>query len=313
MIFIVEGPDLTGKTTLAHAIAHELQVRGYGYPGIYHAGPPEGDPVLEYEPMIYDHDPIASPPIVFDRWHVGERVWPTIFSRNTTYSDAAAYHTELLLRSRGGIVINCRRADRLEHGEALVAAGEPINADGLYRAILSYARFDVEVAAAERLTVVPFDDFVSHAQEAINTALRLSLPVLAAHAASNAKWIGHACPDVLFVDGRPSLLDEAPMTPWVDTPARMFMSMLKTERRCRPGFRPAIVETRSTGGLSPLWRAIGHPAIVALGIEAVDALRRSGFDSSQFQLLPHPEDVYGQLARMANFSSRLRALMEDLA
>lgn len=72
MIIILEGPDGTGKTTLAK---HLQNTYGFRY---IHTGPPEDDRVLEaYGRTLYDASRETGD-VVIDRLHVGERIYGPI-------------------------------------------------------------------------------------------------------------------------------------------------------------------------------------------------------------------------------------------
>lgn len=72
MIIILEGPDGTGKTTLAKCLSDT-----YGFRYV-HTGPPKDDNALEaYGRTLYDARREAGD-VVIDRLHVGERIYGPI-------------------------------------------------------------------------------------------------------------------------------------------------------------------------------------------------------------------------------------------
>lgn len=78
MIVALEGTDGVGKTTLAHRLV-ELTDATY-----IHSGPPSSDSwFVEYVRPLLDCDG----PMVLDRWHLGEIVWPLLWERKSLFSD----------------------------------------------------------------------------------------------------------------------------------------------------------------------------------------------------------------------------------
>lgn len=77
MSVILEGTDGVGKTT----IARSLESEGYLY---IHRGIPIADTwEAEYLQPILDK-PVGQP-MVGDRWHLGEWVWPLVFNRPSLF------------------------------------------------------------------------------------------------------------------------------------------------------------------------------------------------------------------------------------
>ena len=83
-IIILEGLDGTGKSTLAARLYQMLPAPV----ALLHAGPPVvTTPMREY---VWPLGIGASGYVVIcDRWHLGERVWPGIFGRESLIPDVA--------------------------------------------------------------------------------------------------------------------------------------------------------------------------------------------------------------------------------
>lgn len=77
---IIEGTDGVGKTTLAKRLVAKTQC-------VYrHAGPPtSGTWVAEYVAPLIREYPWVLKRVIFDRWHVGEMVWPRLFGRESLF------------------------------------------------------------------------------------------------------------------------------------------------------------------------------------------------------------------------------------
>lgn len=91
-MIVVEGPDGSGKTTLAHRLA---QLRGLRYE---HAGPPEEG--IDHVRWYLDR----TGPYVWDRFHLGEETYGACgFSRRGTWAERERVREHL--RSVGAMVI----------------------------------------------------------------------------------------------------------------------------------------------------------------------------------------------------------------
>jgi hypothetical protein len=124
-IIIIEGSDGTGKSVLAAELAQRD-----GRVGL-HAGPPTSDNWTdEYVNCI----PPSTWPLVLDRWHIGEFIWPQFFGRKSLFSDSSDLRqchnwlvengawTIVLVRPITEIVIELSR--RGESEEAAITAVE---------------------------------------------------------------------------------------------------------------------------------------------------------------------------------------------
>lgn len=97
MIYIIEGTDGVGKTTLAKRMAEELGCESV------HAGPPKSvDWYEEYVLPLYVN---GSEDIVLDRWHVGEMVWPQIFDRPSIFTAGSFEACNKLIGAMGARLI----------------------------------------------------------------------------------------------------------------------------------------------------------------------------------------------------------------
>src|SRR4051812_3498473 len=96
----------------------------------HHFSKPESHPLTEYQGRWDSYRP-GEGHLVFDRFHLGERVWPTIFGRPSDFDEAMCLHVELFLQSRGAVVIYATRDLELLRDEL---ADEPIDLVGAERA-----------------------------------------------------------------------------------------------------------------------------------------------------------------------------------
>lgn len=76
-------------------------------------GPPTTHPLDEYVVPLLDYTPQdsgqSSQHIICDRWHVGERVYPQLWNRQTRMDDEVWRYVEMFLMSRGALSIRMVR------------------------------------------------------------------------------------------------------------------------------------------------------------------------------------------------------------
>lgn len=97
MIILLEGPDGSGKTTLAK------EIERLGGATRLHAGKPGPEPLVDYIAPIADRDTFY----VLDRWHVGELVYGPLHRGGSRLTPAGARAINELLASRGCLLIHC--------------------------------------------------------------------------------------------------------------------------------------------------------------------------------------------------------------
>jgi thymidylate kinase len=95
-IIILEGPDGAGKTTLAR----HSSFSDHTY---YHQGPFKTDP---YEETIKKVNG-ATLPAIFDRLHLGERVYGPIYRNKDLLGTRKQFQLDEMLRHRGAALIVC--------------------------------------------------------------------------------------------------------------------------------------------------------------------------------------------------------------
>lgn len=94
-MIIIEGADATGKSTLAKQFADA------GYTHV-HSGPPSKDPFIEY----FEKARNAPAQVVFDRFHIGERVYGPIFRNNDRLNSARQRMLERYLLSQRAVLVH---------------------------------------------------------------------------------------------------------------------------------------------------------------------------------------------------------------
>jgi len=110
MLYVIEGVDRTGKSTLANYLKHTQQPGFYGVGEVIHWERPKCSSAIdEYVQPLMDYEPGAGRTVVCDRHFLGERVWPHIFGRESLMSLSEQECVELFLRDRGAVCVLATR------------------------------------------------------------------------------------------------------------------------------------------------------------------------------------------------------------
>ena len=284
VLIIIEGVDRTGKTSLAKRIKDK--VGSYGT--VVHAGPPTKHPLEEYETALDGWTPYGIP-LILDRWHIGEYVWPKIFGRESQFNTAVHRHVEMFMMSRGAFVVYAERdpakikVDLVEHDEPL----DPANLDealNLFRDALTYTgshgSWDYERDGESKV-----ENFIWNA-EIRNNDIQTVWDVV------GPGWVGNPRPKVLLVGdelgpekrGR-NAPDDIPFAPYDATSGRYLLD-------CIPDWKNTAIVNSLQGrnqvprNLQRVWQIFGQPKVVALGKKAADALE--GYDVPH-KIVFHPQ------------------------
>jgi hypothetical protein len=282
VLIIVEGCDRTGKTTLVEELAVELGAE------THHFKAPKSHPLEEYVGLLQDRA-INDVPLVLDRGHIGESVWPHIFNRPSNYDDAARRYVELFMLSRGAVLVYCRR----DYGEVVAAcSADDEEVDG--RVAEAVARFDDAVFATV-LPTVTFD--FKRMPEAKDRAVALARARSQRGTyleAVTPRWVGAFDPKILLVGEQvgPAALRSGewrlPFVPFPGTSGHFMLNDLD-ERTWR---EIALVNAFDPHGqpepLPRLWRKLGYPSVVGLGRRAQEELSRQSVPHGK---APHPQYV----------------------
>jgi hypothetical protein len=278
LLIIIEGCDLTGKTTLAGLLAEEI-------PGarIAHAGPPTDHPLVSYELSIRDYAPMTGDHVILDRFHLGEMVWPAVFDRESQLDVPTATHIEMFLRSRGAWVVYAERdRAKLQAAIAAVDPPEPITAAQVPQVLHLF-----EKAVNFSGQSVSSWDFERDDEDTI-------LGIIANAYARESKvgpiweytseWIGVPDPDVLFVGD-------------VRRCGHYLMSCLPEGlwRKCAI-VNAYVGRSKETQPLDELWEAFGCPIVIALGAQAHQVLVSYG--------VPHTDVEHPQFRRRFHHHDR---------
>src|SRR5215212_9925147 len=106
MLIILEGPDCSGKTTLADQLQVEIERTTKEEVLRLSSGPPTGHPLDEYVVPLLGYRPATGTHIICDRLHWGETVYPMILKRPSGLDGAIFAYIEAFLMSRGAYVVS---------------------------------------------------------------------------------------------------------------------------------------------------------------------------------------------------------------
>lgn len=169
-ILILEGPDAGGKSALAMALAE----RGYA---TRHTGPPGmTPPYIQYtgalaRAVTANRAGLDPRPFVFDRLHLGERVYGPVLRDRDQLGPILNRHIDRILFGIGGIVLYCTTdfATMEETWRARASKGEELIKD-VSRYMALFTRYE-ELVAGHPLTVR-----YNYKQHSIDDVLQLVHP-----------------------------------------------------------------------------------------------------------------------------------------
>lgn len=201
-LIILEGPDGTGKSTLAHELEQQ------GFKNIHFGVPPASAQASEEAMFRFFFEPLyaSSVPVVFDRLHLSDRIYGPLMRGGSPMSLRAEILIERYIEAADGQVVIClppRRVafsnwlTRQTEGGEYVQHARVFNAvyDGYMRLLFSHSRNRNYV----------WYDYTRHRTHAFaNSLIRLygtSLPI---------GWVGSQTPRFLFVGERANGLPDLP-------------------------------------------------------------------------------------------------------
>lgn len=289
MLIIVEGADGVGKSTLVAQLADELARRLDRQHNTrvrtIHRGTPRAHPLEEYEARLVDYRPGRDEHIICDRWHIGELVYPRFLGRPSQYDAACHRHVDLLLQSRGALVVYLEPpADIVRRWLTARTAPTDLDRQTLerYEELCSLFRHAIASCGTSHLsTDAPSLDRIIRLAELLEDhARRLN------HLTT---YVGPPRPDVLLfgetrgVNGRLAFGNLPAFVPTVGTSGHYLLSHLETLTQ-RVGLANACDVDHPTN----VWEVLNQPRTVALGQTAAKRLRYLGIKHG---VVPHPQYV----------------------
>lgn len=285
MLFVVEGTDGTGKSTLAGALAREVRrVRPSENITRFHFGPPQIHPLTEYERVLDAYSPGQGRTVICDRLHWGEMVFSEIYRGGSKLGPAGFFHVEQGLRTKGATMIHATGdpdvlRSRLDDTDYLKAphaleAWERFNAVAKmsYQHVRTWDTTGVPGTTTGTSTIT---DLVEHAAklEAITSVYGKVAP----------SYVGPLRPWLLLVGDRPNEFAKnrprGHRSAFVPYPESSGHYLLDAAILPLPRGRQEIGLVNSYDNvlgesidLQVLWGMLGYPEVCALGSTANDRL-----------------------------------------
>lgn len=293
MLIILEGVDRSGKSTLAKMITDLLRrLHPADRVELLRAGPPVKHPLDEYERPLFHYRPGSGHHIICDRWHIGERVYPSVFGRKTALTNAGTSHIEAFLRSRGALLVYLHAAPsvldaRLDAEQRATPGSSLVDSAQL---TVSRHLMDVE-ARASTLYRYEVDttldrDMAFDARNVVRVAETLERNVL--QIAELRTYVGSENPHLLLLDNARhaarAAADPTPaLMPYPATSGHFLLSAIDPFAS-RSDF--GLLNVNDVDDARRAWEILGEPPAVALG---VDAWRSSSEWAAG--AVPHPQYV----------------------
>jgi len=323
MFIVIEGPDGSGKSSLADAVCKEID----SDPVRFHKGKPESNTrrwVLdEYATSVELFD-LKKVDVVADRWHWGEVTYAPI-KRPTTNKDGFGLlgrsgwrWVELFLSSRGVSQFFIDQPTDVIKSRLISRGDDFVNIDELDQIIKLYSI--AQKNTCDPVTVIrPADGAEGIKQAAKNIVLRAKRKMQDVEKLFQfPEYIGSPEPDVLLVGDRRNNPGKTilPFMPIDGNSGEYLMSALPEKIWRTVG----IINAGDIYGerLFSLWDTLGKPPVVALGREAERQIYLNGIHFPEYAVLPHPQYVRrfhhhdkGQYGlAIAAFSNRITAEIE---
>jgi len=300
MLIVLEGVDGGGKTSVRNQL-HVLW-RAQGRVGDIKNAPHQGPPpfgvnlVEHYERSLLEsplREMILSSTdlVIMDRWHVGELVYGPLLRGESRLTAGGALHVELLLQSLGATQAliqpfdvevlldrHHRRPDHLLPEEKVAEVAEWYRVYAVHRD--NWFQYDSgEFSSVELATELLGD--------AADYTARVS-----AVAQSHPSYLGHPDPDVLLVGDTRSNGSDAltwttrPFTPTATLSSSTWLMDALVVAEVPPTMFGLVNAREPRVQLRKLWSDLGEPRVVALGNEAIRALRDVKLEYTK---LAHPQ------------------------
>lgn len=292
MLIILEGVDRSGKSTLAKMITDLLRrLHPADRVELLRAGPPMKHPLDEYERPLFHYRPGSGHHIICDRWHIGERVYPSVFGRKTALTNAGTSHIEAFLRSRGALLVYLHAApsvlDARLDAERRATPGSSL----VDSAQLTVSRHIMDVEARASTLVryevdTTLDRDMTDARNVVRVAETLERNVL--QIAELRTYVGSENPHLLLLDNARhaarAAADPTPaLMPYPATSGHFLLSAVDPFAS-RSDF--GLLNVNDVDDARRAWEILGEPPAVALG---VDAWRSSSEWAAG--AVPHPQYV----------------------
>jgi thymidylate kinase len=280
VLFIIEGTDLSGKSTFINMLQTHLPEMHK----IHFVAPkPKEDPYVQYEHAIIDalaeHEHV-----VCDRSHWSEPVYASLFGRKDRLGIAGWRHVELFLSRYNAQVIYLKPSD-VELRRRYAARGDDlVTMDQMFK-----ARDNYEMCFAR--TALPFTQISK-------TSLTLARVVIERGTLFGRMFPRNVFPDpyyvgppqpqvLLFGDRRNAKTDQLAFVPRRATSGRYLLEALSDDLWKHVGLTNACEPDRTPADLVDIVKS-RQASVIALGQNASMNLRIAGIPHAA---VPHPQYV----------------------
>jgi hypothetical protein len=271
MLIILEGPDGAGKTTLAEEIRKLIVVR---HPGdkveVLKKGPPREHPLNEYEWPLLDYRPNTGHHLILDRWHVGEWIYPAVFTRDTLADMAVWRHIEMFLQAKGAVMVHVsQHPDALQR--ILQTRGDELVSPSMVRGLVKAYGYQLAYTRLPLVATTRPDKSYVVAHQVIGKAMLQEHRFEAM--TRYTTLIGSSRPNILFFgDVRNRVEDRDPRTPvfmpYRDTSGHYMLNL--TTHLFRDA---ALANACDVDDPMRIWKDLHEPQVVALGRNAWNCVR----------------------------------------
>lgn len=303
MLIILEGTDLSGKSTFIEMLRRHLPDLHV----IHSIAPKRGeDPYEQYEHTV-DKALAKHKHVVCDRLHWSEPVYAPIFNRKERLGIAGWRHIELFLAARLAQVVlfyppehELRRRYALR-GDAHASLEQVLTAHRSYndcpdQTILPYV-----------ITKVGSPEIARFVFQRGDMHMRSCAPITTV----DSRYVGRVQPKVLLIgERRNERRDRSAFVPRASTSGRFLLEALSDDLWRHVGITNACEEDGVD--LGEVHELCGSPPIVALGRAAHEATVLAGLPHSA---VPHPQYVrrflHGRLTEYGQLIQSVIGLNED--
>jgi hypothetical protein len=304
LLIICEGPDCSGKTTLASRLVDALRANHPGDQVTYrHCGVPTEHPVDEYVAPLLDYRPGTGQHVVCDRFHVGETVYPTVTGRATRQTPAVAAYVELFLRSRGAVLVYCTATDEHLLDCGVARDDRPDELSRIPATTSAFLRAVGESLLPMTAVYVADPDVADYGDTVARIlALADDEEDYAERLAPFTTYVGSPRPLLLLVGdrrgpARTSLADYGRWPAFVPRPATSgdYLLTTLTDARLRVPTHGLLLgdvglaNACDVDDVHDLWDVLERPRVVGLGVNARRALRNAH--------VPHDDAAHPQYQR----------------
>jgi thymidylate kinase len=274
MLILLEGPDCSGKSTLAGSLTAAIAAR---YPGdevtLLHRSSPTRHPLHEYVEPLLEYRPNSGQHIVCDRWHLGEVIYPRVMNRKTDMSTGVWWWTERFLESRGAltVIINPPTSILLSRFDA--------------RGDASVKRHQLEAISAAYATHIQWQHRHFDHSPTVDDVLAMAEGRETYVPPAYVTYIGPALPKALLVgDVRADLEILGTQGPaFAPFPLTSGLYLTNTVADMH---HVGVANACDVDNIAVMWYDLGQPTLVALGKAADTTLKQLGMAHGA---VPHPQ------------------------